>query len=192
MAWASLNGVSSDITTWYDFSESKRKSKNLTTASKRLVTFFEGAKLKVSKMDFCQPWRYKKLVFLLNFNHDSTGKWHGQEIMVDYMNANIFSLGRDNKNMLESIDIICLNSWGEWHCHHYEGELAILDSLTFITSGIRGDTGDVDIEVISCSAKLKSQFERTVSNLMQRFVRLSLQVSSSTALVYPLKVSGVD
>ncbi len=192
VAWASLNGVSSDITSWYEFSKSKRKSASLTTASKRLVTFFEGAKLKVTKMDFCQPWRYKKLVFLLNFNHDPTEKWQGQEIMVDYMNANIFSLGREKQNMLESIDIICLNSWGEWHCHHYEGEFGILDSLTFITSGIRRGAGDIAIEVISCSTKLKSQFERTVSNLMHRAVRLSLQVSSSTTLVYPLKVSGVE
>lgn len=51
-------------------------------------------------------------MFLLNFNSDSTAQWQGQEIMVDYMNANIFSLGRDQQNMLESIDIICLNSWG--------------------------------------------------------------------------------
>lgn len=192
MAWSCLNGVANEGTVWYEFSEGKRKSSSLSKASKRLVAFFEHAELRVSKMDFCQPWRYKKLVFLLNFNHDPTGLWQGQEIMVDYMNANIFSLGREQKNMLESIDIICLNSWGEWHCHHYEGEFGLLDALSFITAGIRRGAGDIAIEVISCSTKLKSQFERTVGNLVQRAVRLSLQVSSSATLVYPLKVSGVE
>ncbi|NRD75746.1 class I adenylate cyclase [Shewanella sp. VB17] len=192
MAWACLNGVSSELTHWYDLSVSKRKSVSLIKASKRLVAFFGSAQIKVSKMDFCQPWRYKKLMFLLNFNSDSTAQWQGQEIMVDYMNANIFSLGRDQQNMLESIDIICLNSWGEWHCHHYEGQFCVLDTLTFITGGIRRTTRDLAIEVISCSVKLASQFERTLGNLIQRTVRLSLQVSSSATLVYPLKVSGVE
>lgn len=192
MAWACLNGVSSELTSWYEFSEGKRKSISLTKASKRLVSFFGNVQVKVSKMDFCQPWRYIKLIFLLNFNSDPTAQWQGQEVMVDYMNANIFSLGRDQQNMLESIDIICLNSWGEWHCHHYEGKFAVLDVLTFITGGIRRRASDLVIEVISCSVKLKSQFERTLGNLIQRAVRLSLQVSSSATLVYPLKVSGVE
>jgi len=192
LAWATLNGVSTQVTTWYEFASGSGKSEYLTTAAKRLLPFFESEEKHVSKMDLCQPWRYKKLILLLNFNSDPTAQWQGQEIMVDYMNANIFSLGRRQQNMLASIDIISLNSWGEWHCHHYEGELGILNALSFIIPGIRQAAEDISVEVISCSAKLKSQFERTVTGLAQRAVRLSLQVSSSSTLVYPLKVGKVQ
>ncbi len=191
LAWAVLNGISEKHTLWYEFDKGERKSKRFSHASQRLNRVFEQAATRVSKMDLYKPWQYRKMVFLLNFGRDSTEQWQGQEIMVDYLNANIFSLGRGEKNMLESIEIFCLNSWGEWHCHRYEGELAILDVLAFIAPGIRRSSDDMTIEVVSGSAKLQTQFEQTVRSLVLRAARLSWRVSSSATLVYPLKVAKV-
>ena len=192
LAWAVMNGVSEKMTRWYELANGERKSVGLTKASQCLIGVFKPLAKRVSKMDLYQPWRYRKLVFMLNFNSDSTAQWQGQEVMVDYLNANIFSLGRAEQNMLESIDLLCLNSWGEWHCHHYHGELAILEALAFVTPGIRRSAEDLKVEVVSGSARLQAQFELTVKNLVRRAARLSWKVSSSATLVYPLKVAKVQ
>ncbi|WP_076415927.1 class I adenylate cyclase [Shewanella sp. UCD-KL12] len=191
LAWAVLNGISNNDTVWYEFEKGERKSKRFSQASQRLDSVFELADTRVSKMDLYKPWQYRKLVFLLNFNSDSTAQWQGQEIMVDYMNANVFSLGRGEVNMLESIELFTLNSWGEWHCYRYEGELAILDVLAFVAPGIRRSSDDMAIEVVSGSAKLQTQLEQTIRSLVLRAARLSWRVSSSATLVYPLKVAKV-
>ncbi|ABZ78456.1 putative adenylate cyclase [Shewanella halifaxensis HAW-EB4] len=188
LVWASLNGVADSKTHWHEVRQSKRKSTYLTHAGNRLDGLIVHQSTKVSKMALYQPWHFSKLVFLLNFNSDPTESWQGQDIMVDYMNSNVFSIGRRHLNMVDSIDVISLNSWGEWHCHHFEGEKSILDALSFVTPGMKRASATVSVEVISCSSKLRSQTERTVQNLLYRAVRLSRQAQSSTTLGYALQV----
>ncbi|MGS0682758.1 class I adenylate cyclase [Shewanella sp. 125m-7] len=191
LVWANLNGVANNKTRWYEIRQSKRKSIYLTQAANRLDGLVTHESTKVSKMALYQPWHFRKLVFLLNFNSDPTESWSGQDIMVDYMNSNVFSIGRRHLNMVDSIDVISLNSWGEWHCHHFEGEHSILDALSFVTPGMKRAAQTVAVEVISCSIKLRSQTERTVQNLLYRSVRLSCQAQSSTTLSYALQVGKI-
>ncbi|WP_220765539.1 MULTISPECIES: class I adenylate cyclase [unclassified Shewanella] len=188
LVWASLNGVANDKTRWYEVRQSKRKSIYLTRAANRLDGLVLHESTKVSKMALYQPWHFRKLVFLLNFNSDPTESWSGQDIMVDYMNSNVFSIGRRHQNMVDSIDVISLNSWGEWHCHHFEGEKSILDTLSFVTPGMKRASAEVSVEVISCSSKLRSQTERTVHDLLSRAVRLSRKAQTSATLGYALQV----
>ncbi|WOT04874.1 class I adenylate cyclase [Shewanella youngdeokensis] len=191
LVWASLNKVSVASTCWYEVKSSKRRAAFLTRAARLLEGLIDMGSVKVSKMALCQPWHFKKLVLLLNFNSDPTEHWYGQEVMVDYMNSNVFSMGKNKVNMLGSIDVISLNSWGEWHCHHFEGEKAILEALTFVTPGMKRAVESVAIEVISCSSKLISQTERTVKNLLMRSARLCRQTQNSSTLVYPLRVGQI-
>ena len=188
LVWASLNGIADIKTRWYEVRQSKRKSLYLTQAANRLDGLVSNTFTKVSKMALYQPWHFRKLVFLLNFNSDPTESWSGQDIMADYMNSNVFSIGRSHRNMVDSIDVISLNSWGEWHCHHFEGEKSILDALSFVTPGMKRASAEVSVQVISCSLKLRSQTERTVKDLLYRAVRLSRQAQSSTTLGYALQV----
>ncbi|QLE84018.1 class I adenylate cyclase [Shewanella sp. Scap07] len=188
LVWATLNGVAHPKTQWFEYGESEQQGKRLQHACARLVSFFGQDNWQVSKLDLCQPWHYRKAIFLLNFNADPTEEWTGQEIMVDYMNASVFSLGREKRNLLQSIDVICQNSWGEWHCHHFEGDNAILVALEYMTPGMKRAGKQLSVEVISCSKKLKSQFERSVRNLAARAVRLSELAQTSSTMVYPLKV----
>ncbi|WP_088211941.1 class I adenylate cyclase [Shewanella sp. Shew256] len=188
MIWACLNGVSTPETKWYEFGQSKVKSRRLTEASRRLLNFIDHD-WRVSKLDLCQPWHFRKLIFVLNLDCDPTVHWHGQEMMVDVMNANVFSLGRKKENMLGALDAICLNSWGEWQCHRFEGETAVLQALSFVTPGLRRATHPVDMDVISCSQKLRPQLKLAVKNLLKQTVRLCQQVQQSSTLVQPLQIS---
>ncbi|MCL1140856.1 class I adenylate cyclase [Shewanella pneumatophori] len=191
LVWASLNGVANQQTRWHEIRQSKRKSNYLTQAASRLDGLIVNESIRVSKMALYQPWHFRKLVFLLNFNSDPTESWSGQDIMVDYMNSNVFSIGRGYLNMVDSIDVISLNSWGEWHCNHFEGEKSILDALSFVTPGMKRASAEVSVDVISCSLKLRSQTERTVKDLLYRAVRLSRQAQSSTTLAHALQVGKV-
>lgn len=188
MIWACLNGVSTANTQWYELGQSKIKSKRLTEASKQLSTFI-GHDWRVSKRDLCQPWHFRKLIFVLNLDCDPSAEWQGQEMMVDVMNANVFSLGRKKENMLGALDAICLNSWGEWQCHRFEGETAVLQALSFVTPGLRRANLPVDMDVISCSQKLRQQLKLAVKNLLNQTARLCQQVQQSSTLVQPLQIS---
>ena len=100
-------------------------------------------------------------------------------MMVDVMNANVFSLGRKKANMLGALDAICLNSWGEWQCHRFEGDTAVLQALAFVTPGLRRASLPVDMDVISCSQKLRPQLKLAVKNLLKQTMRLCQQVQQS-------------
>ncbi|MCH1931529.1 class I adenylate cyclase [Shewanella sp. A25] len=188
MIWACLNGVSTPETKWHEFGQSKVKSRRLTEAAQRLLNFIDHD-WRVSKLDLCQPWHFRKLIFVLNLDCDPTIEWRGQEMMVDMMNANVFSLGRKKENMLGALDAICLNSWGEWQCHRFEGETAVLQALAFVTPGLRRATQTVDMDVISCSQKLRPQLKLAVKNLLRQTVRLCRQAQPSSTLVQPLQIS---
>lgn len=187
MIWACLNGVSTPQTTWYELGQNHVTSRRLTDASRRLLQFIDHD-WRVSKLDLCQPWHFRKLIFLLNLDCDPTIDWRGQEMMVDVMNANVFSLGRQKANMLGAVDAICLNSWGEWQCHRFEGDTALLQALEFVTPGLRRATKTVDIDVISCSHRLRQQLQLAVRNLLKQTVSLCHQVQPSSTLVQPLQI----
>ncbi|MGL6349627.1 MAG: class I adenylate cyclase, partial [Aeromonas sp.] len=67
MIWACLNGVSTPQTTWYELGQSHVTSRRLTDASRRLLQFIDHD-WRVSKLDLCQPWHFRKLIFLLNLD----------------------------------------------------------------------------------------------------------------------------
>ncbi|MCG9695427.1 class I adenylate cyclase [Shewanella sp. Isolate11] len=191
LVWATLNGVSTATTQWYDFGGKTARTKQLTKAARRLPYLLQHNDWCPSKLNLCQPWHFKKLVVLINFNSDPTDAWQGQEIMIDYINANVFSLGSQKKNMLQSLDVICQNSWGEWHCHHFDGEEAILNALVYITPGMQRAQDKVQVDVVSCSTRLSTQFERAVKQLIDRANVLSIKAQSSSTMVHPLQVGKV-
>ena len=188
LAWACVNRIADRKTQWFELSQTRLKSKRLNLLSRRLLPFVSGGVQPVSKRDLCQPWHYRKLLFMLNVGADPTLNWRGQEMMVDIMNTSVFSLGREQSNMLATIDMVSLSSWGEWQCHRFEGEQGILQALSFLTPGLRRANESVQVEVISCSQRLRRQLEHAVGNLVRQASRLCHQVQSSNTLMQPLQI----
>lgn len=187
--WACLNGVATPETQWHEYGQPQGKSNRLNEAAKSLLDYIDTDKAKVSKRDLCQPWHIRKLIMLVNLEQDPTQTWRGQEFLIDRMNSNVLSLGRKQQNLLGSVDAICLNSWGEWHCHHFEGEEALLKAAAFITPGLRRSSEDTTlIEVISCSEKLKYQLENVVSKFFRKVSRLCHKTNPASTLVQPLQL----
>jgi len=65
----------------------------------------------------------------------------------------------------------------------------VLQALSFVTPGLRRATHPVDMDVISCSQKLRPQLKLAVKNLLKQTVRLCQQVQQSSTLVQPLQIS---
>ena len=124
-----------------------------------------------------------------NMDDDPTVAWTGQEIMVDYMNGDILSLGRDKQNMLSSIDIISLNSWGEWHCHRFEGEMALLDAISFLVLGLKRANDKSHLSVVSCSAKLSKQISDQLTQLLNLCYQTIQSVTDSQTLLIELNLA---
>ncbi|MCL2918643.1 class I adenylate cyclase [Shewanella litorisediminis] len=187
LLWSCINQVCDDQTQWYCYGERKLGAR-LAATGKRLREAIRDTELKVSKQDLCQPWHYRKLVLLVNLEHDPTPDWPGQEVLVDIMNANLFSLGRTQRNMLGSLDVLSFNSWGEWHAHHFEGEQALLKAMTFLAPGIRRAAGKLDLRTLGCSTRLTFQLELAVHSLLKQVATLSCQANASSTLVQPLRI----
>ncbi len=190
LMWACFNRISTDRTTWYHIANRSPKVSPLTKISKRLVHKLKSlpALPPVTKKALFQPWHYSQVIIALNLEQDPTQDWNGQELMADVLNANIFSIGRKKQNMLGSIDIMTVNSWGEWHCQHFSGELAILDLVTFITPGLKRAEDEAAVEVFSCSERLQNQLEHSVAKIIRGTVRLSRQAADSNTLLQPVHI----
>lgn len=192
LCWACINGVATTKTKWFLQEKNKiNKQKKITDLCKRLLQHLNLQLIQVYKDDLFNPWHFKQIYLILNLHKDPTQKWRGQEVMVDWMNANVFSLGRSQINMLASIDVISLNSWGEYYCHSFEGEHCALNALTFLSSGLRRTQTDIALEVISSSSKLKSQLEQVMRYLLKQAIRLCHHHEINTMLLQPVQISGI-
>ncbi|RYV03052.1 class I adenylate cyclase [Shewanella sp. OPT22] len=190
LMWACFNKVSVEHTAWYKIGTREPKSSDLTKINKQLIQRIKSMPdaSAITKQDLFQPWHYSQIIVLLNLESDPTCEWNGQELMVDVLNANVFSMGRKKQNLLGSIDILTTNSWGEWQCHYFKGELAILDLITFITPGLKRAKDNVSIEVLSCSKRLQNQLEHSVAKLIRNTVRLSSQATDNNTLLQPVHI----
>lgn len=194
LSWACINGIATDKTRWYWQAQSDGSltaDKTLQQTVKALLQQTGGPCARVSKQDLCNPWHFTQVVMLLNMDDDPTARWQGQEIMVDYMNASVFALGRQRRNMLGSVDVLCLNNWGEYHCHHFTGDTAVLQALAFVAPGLKRAGDDVQLQVISHARKLGSQLSRSVLTLLQQAARLSRHQQSATTLLQPLQIGPI-
>ncbi len=191
LMWACLNGIANEETQWHEYHQDKIKSKRLGEAAICLLGYIDGTKTKVSKRALCQPWYFQKLIVLVNLENDPSIHWQGQEIMVDYMNANVFALGKAQQNILGSVDVIGLNSWGEWHSHHFSGPNALLDAAVYATPGLRrSPKSSVPIEVISGSAKLKHQLKVAVKGVLKQIANLCQKTDPASTLVQPIQIGS--
>ncbi len=190
LMWACFNRISLEHTTWYRIGNQAPTFSDITKVNKLLLQRLKPLPQipTVTKRDLFQPWHYNQMIVLLNLEHDPTHDWRGQELMVDVLNANVFSMGRQKQNLLGSIDILTTNSWGEWHCHHFKDDLSILDLITFIVPGLKRAKNEVAIEVISCSKRLQNQLEHSVAKIIRSAVRLSHQATDNNTLLQPVHI----
>jgi adenylate cyclase class 1 len=188
MAWACLNGVCDTHTRWHEYGRSSARGRRLRRTARRLLPHLANRHWRVSKMDLCQPWHYRKLLLLLNLDYDPTADWSGQGIMLDLLGSNLLSVGQQQFCLLGSIHLISLNSWGEWHCHSFQGEQALLQLISYVAPGLKRGTDKVELDVVSASKKVQPQLEHCLCRLMKQVYRLIRDAQATRTLVQPLQL----
>ncbi|MFS1424869.1 class I adenylate cyclase [Shewanella sp. 10N.286.48.B5] len=189
IAWAVMNDISTADTQWQEYGRSKHRKARLTQLALSLNPLMTATS-KVSKAELCQPFFYKKIIVVANLDKDPTIKWQGQEIMIDYMNSNVFSLGKKQQNMLSTIDIICLNSWGEWQCHRFKGPLGLLEALSFVAIGLKCKPEQVEINIVACAQRLKKQLHDALQGIFSQCVKYCYEARTFSGLMHPLQLGG--
>ncbi|WP_245335354.1 class I adenylate cyclase [Shewanella sp. WXL01] len=187
MAWAAMNGIATEDTRWLEFERSKKRKDKLGQLSKQLIVPM-SLKPKVSKRDLCQPCYFKKVIVVANLEQDPTDAWRGQEVMLDYMNATPLALGPAKNNMLGDVNIICLNSWGEWQSHQFAQGEDLLEAISYVALGIKSAPEDVKLTVISCASKLNSHIKSQLSQVFNDCQSLIKQVGVTNTMMYPLQL----
>ncbi|WP_144211445.1 class I adenylate cyclase [Shewanella donghaensis] len=187
VAWATMNDISAPDTQWQEYGCKKHRRALLTNLALKLCPLMTATS-KVSQAELCQPFYYKKVIAVVNVDHDPTLNWHGQEIMIDYMNGDVFSLGKKQQNMLSTIDIVCLNSWGEWQCHRFNGDKGLLEALSFVAIGLKGKPEQVEIDVIACAERLNKQLNDAVQGIFTQCVKFCFDAKTSSGLMHPIRV----
>ncbi|MGX9462013.1 class I adenylate cyclase [Shewanella sp. A14] len=187
VAWSVMNGLATAETQWSQVGGCQKRADKLGYLTRKLIPIMHHVPT-VSKRDLCEPWFYQKIVLIANMDGDPTTQWHGQELMLDYVNANILSLGKTKKSMLSSVAIVCLNSWGEWQSHRFNGHTALLEAISFIILGLKRSHEQVDLSIISCSAKLKQQIFNQLKTLLLRCYGLMKKVNQTNTLMHPITI----
>ncbi|WP_350432444.1 class I adenylate cyclase [Shewanella sp. H8] len=189
VAWAVMNGIATAETHWSQVGSSSKRSGKLGYLTRKLIPIMHHVPT-VSKRDLCEPWCYQKIVLITNMDGDPTVKWQGQEVMVDYVNTNILSLGQTKRSMLSSVAIVSLNSWGEWQSHRFDGRTALLEAISFIILGLKRSNEQVDLSIISCSEKFKQQIFNQLKTLLLRCYGLMKKVNQTNTLMHPIRIGN--
>ncbi|GGP62646.1 adenylate cyclase [Shewanella algicola] len=187
VAWSVMNGIATSNTTWSQIGRGHRRASKLAYLTRKLMPVLHNVPM-VSKRHLCEPWYYQKVVLVVNVDYDPTGQWQGQELMFDYIDLNILSFGRDKTNMLSSVAVVCLNSWGEWQSHRFDGDTALLEAISFVILGLKRSDDKVDLSIISCSAKLKQPIFNQLKSLLLRCYGLMKKVSQTNTLMHQVSI----
>jgi adenylate cyclase class 1 len=187
VAWSVMNGLATVDTQWSQVGRGKRRTDKLAYLTRKLIPVMHNVPT-VYKRDLCEPWCYQKIVLITNMDKDPTIQWHGQELMLDHTNGSILSFGQERNSMLSSVAVVCLNSWGEWQSHRFNGCTALLEAISFIILGLKRSNEQVDLSIVSCSAKLKQQIFSQLKTLLLRCYGLMKKVNPTNTLMHPITI----
>jgi adenylate cyclase class 1 len=187
VAWSVLNGLATIETKWFQVGRGKRRTDKLSYLTRKLIPVMHNVPT-VYKRDLCEPWCYQKIVLITNMDKDPTTQLNEQELMLEHVNTNILSFGQTKISMLSSVAVVCLNSWGEWQSHRFNGKTALLEAISFIILGLKRSNEQVDLSIISCSAKLKQPIFNQLKTLLLRCYGLMKKVNQTNTLMHPITI----
>lgn len=187
VAWSVMNGLATVETQWSQVGRGKRRGDKLAYLTRKLIPVMHNVPT-VYKRDLCEPWCYKKIVLITNMDNDPTAQRHGQKLMLEPINASVLSFGQQKISMLSSVAVVCLNSWGEWQSHRFNGQTALLEAISFVILGLKRSNEQVDLSIISCSAQLKQPIFNQLKTLLLRSYGLMTKVNQTDTLMHPITI----
>jgi adenylate cyclase class 1 len=122
------------------------------------------------------PCEISQLAMFINFEDDPSATLNPRSLKVDVKNADIFSFGDDQHNLVGSVDLVYRNSWHEVRTLHFTGETAILDALKTILGKMHQDALPPEsVDVFCYSKNLRGIMRNNVYQLLAECIELRLK-----------------
>lgn len=125
MMWGCLNGVIIETTkVFLHPQEDMRLVKKIPLVLNELLKQFFDKTNSIHNDDLTGPCYMKTASFLINVISDVSSENNKDDLDVNAIN--VLSFGKKKYSLVGSIDLIYLNSWGEYFVKHYEGKDGII------------------------------------------------------------------
>ncbi len=128
----------------------------------------------VTNKDLVGPMYFKRLCLLLNISSDLSSEQDKKEL--ELANVDVLSFGVARRSLVNCIDVVYANSWGEIFVNHYEGNEEIIKALSAIAN-VRNPEADVKhlppFRVYSYSQYLTGIVKQQVSDLLFDLLKIS-------------------
>lgn len=133
VAWATFNNLlTSTSKVFVSNKDGYLTADKIKKLSYDMALFFKNSShIEVSEADLQKPRKVLKSMLLINLENDIT-----QELLISPSDIEIgssLSCGRQKMCLVGSVDLVCLNSWGEINCISYpDGEIGLVEALSSI------------------------------------------------------------
>ena len=189
LAWAAINQIGNGQTQVIVPADRSLSAVKMQRALGALYDFFPPNR-KVSQAALSRPSAITELLVLVNMQDDATNQFHGQELIMNWIKSNVFSIGSTKHSLVSSIDIVYRNSWNELHALHFNGDLAILQALSHVLSKQQITTIRPAFKVVSLSHQLTPLLRDKVKFLFDECLSLRQQSVEQGVKVKSFVVAG--
>lgn len=174
VAWAYFNGLLTSETRLHIVSDQVSKE-SLYQFTADLSAMFPNRQVEVSNKALTQPCEIKQLLIAVNLTNDPTKNACLAEKEV-FLSSDLFSLTSGQKGLIDSIDLIYRNGWGEIRTLHFEGQSAILRAIKILSNKIYPSCNHLEeIEVFSYSEQYQEDIHHLVYDVIERCIGLTIK-----------------
>ncbi len=181
MAWVYFNGLLTDQTCLHLAAQAPNiKRDTLHQFAVDIRNTFSLKRHKPSLEDLSNPCEIRKLALFVNVEEDPTSEFSSPEVFIENAknkaNIDIFNYGDDQQCLVESIDLIYINSWNEVRTLNFKGESTMLDVLKTLLNKMHKDAKPPESIDVFCYAKqMRGVIRNGVFNLVNKCIDMRLQ-----------------
>lgn len=189
LTWAAMNQLISPTTQIKLPSDNAKYKHKVNRALHHLTEQFTG-EAQATKNALVQSSQIEQVSIIINMLDDATIDFEGQTQMMDWLMSNVFSIGREKRSLISSIDLVYRNSWNEHHAMVFNGNTAILELLSHLFTLIRSSNDTPEISILSVAKNHQILLRDHVSFLLDECFEILKKSSKEGIQVKSIVVAG--
>lgn len=190
VGWCYFNGLISDSTTIFCYSNAKHDNSKIKQLIRDLQAYFPKTVPPASEALLSGLSEIRHLAIMLNIENDPTF----QDVFEYDVTNDILNYGIDEMSLIGSIDLLYRNSWNEIRILHFTGDRCILEALESLLNSMHKDANSPDsIEVFCYSQFLHDDIKGQIKDLVDDCIQLRLSTTQGNLTqVKPLRINGAS
>ncbi|MBP3140562.1 class I adenylate cyclase [Aliivibrio fischeri] len=129
-----------------------------------------------TKEELGSPCEVRQLSIFINLENDPTERLKLKPERMNQADADIFSCGSEQNNLIGSVDLVYRNSWHEVRTLNFSGETAILDALKTVLCKMHQDAARPEsVDVFCYSKQMRGIIRNNIYQLLAECIELRLK-----------------